>query len=61
MITEEESRERTNKLRKQFTDRTIDEMEDMTAKAVSREIIEEEYDERMKKIKEQTRIFDEKC
>jgi len=27
----------------------------------SREIIEEEYDERMKKIKEQTRIFDEKC
>lgn len=27
----------------------------------SREIIEEEYNEKMKNIKEQTRIFDEKC
>lgn len=27
----------------------------------SREIIEDEYNEKMKKIKEQTRIFDEKC
>jgi dihydroorotate dehydrogenase len=27
----------------------------------SREIIEEEYDKRMKNIKEQTRIFDENC
>ena len=27
----------------------------------SREIIEDEYNEKMKKIKEQTRVFDEKC
>jgi hypothetical protein len=33
MTTVAKNRERANKLRKQFTDKTIDEMEDMTVKS----------------------------